>query len=268
MYTCTVLLRSWFGLRAFGLQCVLFIKTSSTGRLLPVAPPLDRSAVASVATKGRGAEKMKRARGTVFTVPVVHGSVAHFLGEKGTEARTHKWTVYLRPYQKTLLSHFVKHIDFVLHESFTPSTRRLTEMPYEVNEFGWGEFDVIMRITFHDAAEKMVELIHPLHLFKPDGTSSTEPVVFEYYDEIVFQDPSEKLLNLLKTTPHGPQLKLKPSAQQSHYKDFANVENATLKAIDQARKRLRNETIIKQQRYEQLEQQRATLLRELNVYTP
>lgn len=202
----------------------------------------------------------------MFTVPVVHGSVAQNLGDKGTEARTHKWTVYLRPYQTAMISHFIKHVDFVLHESFTPTARRVTEMPYEVHEHGWGEFEVIIRVTFHDAAEKPVEFIHPLHLFNTDGSPSTSPVVFEYFDEIVFQDPSEKMLNLLKTTPHGHQIQLKPSHFQQYYKDFSNTESTTLKAIELARKRLRQETIKKQQRYEQLQNQRTSLVKQLNVY--
>lgn len=209
---------------------------------------------------------MKRARGKVFTVPIVHGSVAQHMGEGSSEARTHKWSVYLRPYQTTLISHFIKHIDFTLHDSFTPNVRRISHMPYEVQEHGWGEFDVIIRISFQDSAEKPVELIHPLHLFNPDGSISPDAVVYEYYDEIVFQDPSEKLLNLLKNTPLGHQLKIKQPGFPSYYTDFSNTESSTLKSIEQARKRLREETLRKQQRYEQLEQQRATLLKELNAY--
>lgn len=211
-------------------------------------------------------QTMKRVRGTVFTVPIVHGSVAQHLGDDATEARTHRWTAYVRPFQPAIISHFIRHVEFSLHESFNPSTRRATEMPYELHEFGWGEFDVLISIAFHDPAEKPVELIHPLHLFRSDGSTTDQPIVAEFYDEIVFQDPIEKMLNLLKTTPHGPQVILKPSIYDPYYKDFSNSESATLKSVEAGRKRLRDETVREQDRYEQLDQQRAGLLRQLNTY--
>lgn len=207
---------------------------------------------------------MTRSKGTVFTVPVIHGSVAQHLGDEVTETRTHKWTVYLRPVQQALLSHFIRHVEFVLHSSFTPPTRRVCEMPYEVKEYGWGEFDIIIRITFQDSAEKPVEIIHPLSLFHSNGLVSPDPVVTEYYDEIVFQDPAEKMLNLLKDTPQGSHVHIKHTSCLPYYKDFSNTENATLKTIENARKRLREETLRKQERYEKLESERATLIRELN----
>lgn len=209
---------------------------------------------------------MKRVRGTVFTVPVIHGSVAHHLGDDVSEARTHRWTVYLRPAQDAIISHFIKHVEFGLHASFTPPTRRVTQMPYELDEYGWGEFDIVIRITFQDGMEKPVEIIHPLALFNPDGSpSKEEPIVSEFYDELVFPDPSEKMLHLLKSTPHGPHVKLPPSSCAQYYKDFTNTESVTLKSIEQARNRLRQETARKQERYESLEEQRAALIRELNM---
>lgn len=207
---------------------------------------------------------MKRVKGTVLHVPVIHGSYAKHLGDKGTESRSHEWTVYLRPLQMADISHFIRHVDFALHESFEPSVRRVSEMPYEVHEYGWGEFEVIIRVFFHDTSEKPVEFFHPLRLFEFSGEPSPKPVVMEHYDEIVFQDPSEKLLALLKSTPHGPQIKLKTSMFSSYYKDFSGAESADLKKIEEARKRLREETIKRQERYEQLETERAALIREIN----
>ena len=138
-------------------------------------------------------------------------------------------------------------------------------MPYEMSEFGWGEFDAIIRVYFHDNAEKCVEFIHPLRLFPEGGGQlDTKPVVSEFYDEIVFQDPSEKLLKTLKTTPHGPGTRLKQSILAPYYKDFSNAESVDLKKIEEARRRTREETIKKQERYEALEAERAALVREIN----
>eukprot|EP00177_Eucheuma_denticulatum_P005302 GFKZ01009645.1.p2 GENE.GFKZ01009645.1~~GFKZ01009645.1.p2 ORF type:complete len:217 (-),score=21.36 GFKZ01009645.1:2423-3073(-) len=209
---------------------------------------------------------MKRVKGTVLHVPVVHGSHAQYLKDRGTEERSHTWTVYLRPLELVDISHFIHHVDFILHESFSPQTRRVTEMPYEVSEYGWGEFDVIIRVFFQDPLEKPVDFYHPLGLFAENspGEPSDKPVIREYYDEIVFQDPSEKLLQILKTTPHGPKVQSKPSTFAPFFKDFSNAESTDLGKIDIARKRLREETFKKQERYEQLEPERAALVREIN----
>lgn len=209
---------------------------------------------------------MKRAKGTVLHVPIVHGSHAQYLKERGTQERSHKWTVYLRPLDIVDISHFIHHVDFVLHESFTPQIRRATEMPYEVSEYGWGEFDVIIRVFFQDSAEKPVDFYHPLGLFSETspGEPTEEPVIREYYDEIVFQDPSEKLLDILKTTPHGPQIQIRTSSLAPFFKDFSNAESNDLKKIEASRKRLRDETFKKQERYEELDSERAALVREIS----
>lgn len=138
-------------------------------------------------------------------------------------------------------------------------------MPYEIKEFGWGEFDAVIRVYFHDTNEKFVEFIHPLRLFPPEGESVKDPVVSEFYDEIVFQDPSEKLLAMLKNTPHGQGARVRQSHLAPYFKDFSNDESVDLKKIEEARRRTREETIKKQERYEELELERAALVREISA---
>ncbi len=130
-------------------------------------------------------------------------------------------------------------------------------------EYGWGEFEAIIRIYFHDAGEKFVEFFHPLRLFADNSGVSKEPVVSEFYDEIVFQDPSEKLLATLKTTPHGVGDGFRGSHLAAHFKDFSTAESVDLKKIEEARRRTREETIKRQERYEELEIERAALVREI-----
>ena len=66
----------------------------------------------------------------------------------------------------------------------------------QVTETGWGEFEVQIKIHFHDAAaEKPVTVYHVLKLFHAQTGESTSKamvqgrttVVSEFYDEIVFQ---------------------------------------------------------------------------------
>lgn len=66
--------------------------------------------------------------------------------------------------------------------------------PFEINQTGWGEFDIGVKIFFHDPAEKPVELTHGLKLYPEQNTqqqSTKKPVVSEHYDEIVFCEPTE-----------------------------------------------------------------------------
>lgn len=210
------------------------------------------------AARGEGS---RRQRGTVLHVPVVHGSNAVWQGPRSTETRSHRWWLYLRPLDNVDISHFIREVEFVLHESFNPPVRRISEMPYEINEYGWGEFDAIIRVHFHDPAEKYVEFFHPVKLFTGTDVELTrKPVVYEYYDEIVFQDPSERLLQMIKATPHGPGTRLKVSTLSINFRDFSGVESKDLKAIEDARTRVRKETEVKRKRWEELEQERAVLL--------
>lgn len=96
------------------------------------------------------------------------------------------------------------------------------EHPFEVTEKGWGEFEALVELNFQDAHEKSVELRHFVKLFhgnNPDAapankkvgmggvaralgpppspahptnkTHPPQPVVHEYYDEVVITDPTE-----------------------------------------------------------------------------
>jgi YEATS domain-containing protein 4 len=209
-------------------------------------------------------EGSRRVRGTVLHVPIVHGSHAVWQGPRSTETRSHRWWLYLRPLDNVDISHFIRDVEFVLHDSFEPPLRRVSSMPYEMSEYGWGEFDAVIRVHFQDPAERPVEFFHPLKLFvSPDAEFTKKPVVHEFYDEIVFQDPSERLLQMLKTTPHGPGTRLKQSALAAWYRDFSGQENRDLKKIEEARARVRAETDVKRERWEQLDKERAELVREI-----
>ena len=43
----------------------------------------------------------------------------------------------------------------------------VTSPPFEVTETGWGEFEVGMRIFFHDPVQKPVSVTHVLKLHPP-----------------------------------------------------------------------------------------------------
>lgn len=85
---------------------------------------------------------------------------------------------------------------FILHPTFDNSVREVDKSPFEIQEQGWGEFDITVRIHFVDPIEKPVEIIHVLRLFGDDksGQAPRKPIVSEQYDEIVFCEPTVILI--------------------------------------------------------------------------
>lgn len=94
----------------------------------------------------------------MISKPIVYGSVAHCLPEKRPDGRTHRWTVFVKPYHNEDLSVFIKKVHFKLHDSYGNCNRTVTKMPYEVSETGWGEFEIVIKIYFQDPNEKPVNL--------------------------------------------------------------------------------------------------------------
>lgn len=111
------------------------------------------------------------------------------------------------------MSTYVKKVHFKLHESYANPNRILLKPPYEVTETGWGEFEVVIKLYFHDPTERPVTLYHILKLFQSpivDGEISTQDtkkvLVSESYEEIVFQEPTQMMqycLNNTKTLTQG-----------------------------------------------------------------
>ncbi|KAK2191232.1 hypothetical protein NP493_55g05010 [Ridgeia piscesae] len=126
---------------------------------------------------------------------------------------------------------------FRLHESYANSNRVVVKPPYEVTETGWGEFEVIIKIFFNDPNEKPVTIYHLLKLFQSetDIMLGKKNLVIEYYDELVFQDPSAMLQHLLTT-----QRPLTLGAYK-HENDFEEKQQKTLKNIVSAKSKIRQE---------------------------
>lgn len=172
-------------------------------------------------------------QGLVVVKPIVYGNVARSFGKKREEdGHTHQWNVYVKPYYNEDMSSYVKKVHFKLHESYANPNRIVTKPPYEVTETGWGEFEVVIKLYFHDPTERPVTLYHILKLFQSpildaeittgsgssssSSTSSSSSIplsslsaalvdnkkglVSESYEEIVFQEPTQLLQHHLTNT--------------------------------------------------------------------
>lgn len=182
-----------------------------------------------------------RAKGKSVIKPIVFGNESKYFGKKReTDGHTHSWTVYVKPFdEKEDMSSFIKKVQFKLHESYSDALRTVTKPPYEVTETGWGEFEIIIKIYFVDAAERPVTLYHLLKLFS-NPLLASQPIVgsqgqlvSEYYDEIIFQDPS---VFLYKQLTAGKILACKRNET-----DWRAKETKTLISMKHAKKRVSEE---------------------------
>lgn len=224
---------------------------------------------------------------------------------------THRWTVAVRSAASVPgsdqvggaddLSYFIKRVTFKLHDTYPTPTRSkpfrlmivtstdsnpdIDKPPFEVTETGWGEFEIIIRITFiPEAGEKTMTLLHHLKLHPWTVTGEPEippldvalkagPVHSWQYDEIVFNDPFQNFLNLLTAHPPTslPKSKRRPVpfhlANPGSFEDSKGgtpefhvgmiseeaerLEEARKKVITEQEK-MRNELIEKEQELERL----------------
>uniref|UniRef100_D3TR94 YEATS domain-containing protein 4 n=1 Tax=Glossina morsitans morsitans TaxID=37546 RepID=D3TR94_GLOMM len=154
-----------------------------------------------------GPDSGGRVKGLTIIKPIVYGNIAQSFGKKREEdGHTHQWKVYVKPYQNEDMSLYVKKVHFKLHESYANPNRIVTKPPYEITETGWGEFEVVIKIYFHDPTERPVTCYHILKLFQSPivgGELSTAPMdpktglVSESYEEIVFQEPTQLMQHFL-----------------------------------------------------------------------
>ncbi|XP_051172263.1 YEATS domain-containing protein 4 [Leptopilina boulardi] len=185
-----------------------------------------------------GPDSGGRIKGLTIIKPIIYGNIARYFGKKREEdGHTHQWTVYVKPYNNEDMSTYVKKVHFKLHESYNNPNRIVTKPPYELTETGWGEFEIVIKIYFHDANERPVTIYHILKLFQstPEIQLGKKSLVSEFYEEIIFQDPTALMQQLLSST--------KPLTLGAwrHETDFEAKKEYTLKAIMEARNKVRGE---------------------------
>lgn len=179
-----------------------------------------------------------RQKGVVVVKPVVYGNIARYFGKKREEdGHTHQWTVYVKPFNNEDMSAYVKKINFKLHDSYPNPNRVVTKPPYEVTETGWGEFEIIIKIYFNDPQERPVTIYHLLKLFQSetDVMLGKKSLVVEYYDEMVFQDPTVTMTSMLANTAS-----LGVNSHK-HETDFDEKKERTINKISNAHGKIRYE---------------------------
>ncbi|KAK8812453.1 hypothetical protein WA158_007687 [Blastocystis sp. Blastoise] len=140
---------------------------------------------------------VNRKTGQVLVLPFIRGSIAWWQGPN-VEQNPFRWTLYIRGVNGEDLSYAIKKVQFTLHPSFKQPIRILEQYPFEITEQGWGEFDIEVKIEFQDPNESSITFGHWLKLHPGNGEPDKEgePVVHEFYDEFIFNEPTETMYNL------------------------------------------------------------------------
>ncbi|RWS28259.1 YEATS domain-containing protein 4-like protein [Leptotrombidium deliense] len=220
----------------------------------------------SVTLKSKTSESINEATGRVKGVTIVkgivYGNVARYFGKKREDdGHTHQWTVYIKPFNNEDMSLYVKKVHFKLHESYTNQNRIVSKPPFEVTETGWGEFEITIKLYFMDQNEKPVTIYHVLKLFETDPISKAinikKNIVSEFYDEIIFQEPSPILLQLLSNTR---QFTIGP---YRHETDFDVKKEQTINSIVSAKNKVKQEITDMKNKLHQAQEAIATYKNEL-----
>ncbi|KJE93869.1 hypothetical protein CAOG_004591 [Capsaspora owczarzaki ATCC 30864] len=242
---------------------------SHAAALLPIpASPLAAATAAAAAAAstaalpppppqaGSPALSNKRRQGLSLSCPIVYGNLA----EVPDESHTHRWTVYVRGADGDDISYVVKKVVFKLHDSYAESLRTVEQPPYEVSETGWGEFEVQIKVFFRDAVEKPVTIFHHLALYPHAATlqPSKKLLVFEQYDEIVFNDPSDKLYQMLMRKERIPGFK-----KTAPFRDYSEFEVAQLEQLKESKDQVRAEMAKQKAKYRDLDEEAQVLKREI-----
>ncbi|CAJ0586726.1 unnamed protein product, partial [Mesorhabditis spiculigera] len=192
----------------------------------------------------------ERLHGQVTTKAIVYGNTAEAFGYKRylfdfeadlnpreTDGHTHAWTVFVKPYENEDMSVYVRKVQFKLHESYENAVRTIDHPPFEVTETGWGEFEVQIRIYFVDQNEKPVTAFHYLRLFQPvfNAGAGRSVVAAEFYDELVFKDPTPMMQRALTSTS------AKKERSRRFYNDFEDKKQRIVENVEQAKQEIGKE---------------------------
>ncbi|KAF9905031.1 YEATS domain-containing protein 2 [Lobosporangium transversale] len=101
---------------------------------------------------------------------IVIGNVSKYLPEDKRDPRLrefpYKWMIYVDGTPKPEdITAYVSKVEFHLHESYKPNhIVTVSEPPFHLSRYAWGETQIKVRLFFHDVRNKPVEVYHRLAL--------------------------------------------------------------------------------------------------------
>lgn len=150
----------------------------------------------------------KRVRGVQVYRPFVYGTEAlpfdpETRPKDAPADHTHKWKVFVRGINGEDISYWLRKVQFKLHDTYANSVRMIESPPFEVEETGWGEFEIAIKFYFvPESNEKPQQIWHGLKLHPYHGDVEQQKrdralISSMCYEEVLFNEPVEAFYDLL-----------------------------------------------------------------------
>ena len=143
------------------------------------------------------------------SAPIIIGSEAMHIpeGERAAPELSHSWRVYVK-----IQPSVVKSVQFRLHESFANPLVTISEPPFEIRQFGWGEFSIQIRIVLFNDERIMTNHYLVLH-------GASYPVISERMDSVVYKG---------KAVPVDPKYTFEYEGEEDEYRRIDSAINHLL----------------------------------------
>jgi YEATS domain-containing protein 4 len=176
----------------------------------------------------------KRVKQTKVTRHFIIGNEAHVLPYAGypsppPEGHTKGWKVYVRPLPNGPdITTWLKKVQFKLHHTYTDASRTIEAPgPFEVQETGYGEFGVEIRLYFApESGEKAVYREHYLVL-APYGSEEQKAkqekdnhIIAERLETVEFNEPTVEFFKALTSEEQFNWLKVKKGRGKGKKPDY------------------------------------------------
>lgn len=150
----------------------------------------------------------KRVRGVQIHRPFIYGTEAIPFDpanrpKDAPADHTHKWKVFVRGINNEDVSYWLRKVQFKLHDTYANSVRMIESPPFEVEETGWGEFEIAIKFYFvPESTEKPQQIWHGLKLHPYYGDVEQQKkdrsmISSLCYEEVLFNEPVEQFYDIL-----------------------------------------------------------------------
>lgn len=153
---------------------------SAASHPLPTISEAEQLGIASAGQSDEPTEVAVTSGGAVGSSAAAAAGSTTPGGGMSTRAKEQETDYHKMVGGKDDISHFIKRVQFKLHETYPQSTRNIDKPPFQVTETGWGEFDVQVRIFFvAESGEKPISTFHrlKLHPWHPITVPAPDPGV-------------------------------------------------------------------------------------------
>lgn len=150
----------------------------------------------------------KRVRSVQIHRPFIYGTEAipfdpENRPKEAPPDHTHKWKVFVRGINNEDISYWLRKVQFKLHDTYANSVRMIESPPFEVEETGWGEFEIAIKFYFvPESTEKPQQIWHGLKLHPYYGDVEQQKrdramISSVCYEEVLFNEPVEVFYDML-----------------------------------------------------------------------